>query len=103
MGTNQKKKKNRTHLFCLGQFAADSVEVYDALCGVGVAQDFGVELAESVGFAFGELVPRGQNSDLVEELVVRFSIPLSICQVNCQPELHAQGRNQHSWTMEAPI
>ena len=78
----------KPHLFRFGQFAAHPVEVYDALRGVGVSQDFGVELAEPVCFALRELVPRGQNSDLVEEIVIRFSIPLSVCQISRQPGLY---------------
>jgi hypothetical protein len=43
-----------------------------------MGEDLGVELAESVGFALGELVPRGENPNLVDQFVIRFSITLSV-------------------------
>jgi hypothetical protein len=73
------KRVKKTHLLRFGQLAADPVEVHDALRRVVVGQDFGVELAESVGFALSELVPCGQKSNLVEDFVIGFSISLSVC------------------------
>ena len=66
-------------MFRLGQLAAQAVEVHDALRGVVVAQDIGVELAQPVRFTLGELVPGRQNSDVVDQFMGRFLIPLSVC------------------------
>ena len=86
-GALRRSRRQSTHLLRLCQLAAHPVEVYDALRGVVVSQDLGVELAEPVGFALGELVSRRQNANFVEEFVVRFSISLSACQIDRQPKL----------------
>ena len=74
-------------MFRHGQLATHAVEVHDALRGVVVAQDLGVELAQPVRFTLGELVPGRQNSDFVKEFVVRFLIPLSVCKFHRLPGL----------------
>ena len=49
---------------------------------VGVAQDLGIELAQSVGLPLGELIPGRQNSDFVDKILVSFSmIPLGVCEL----------------------
>ena len=69
----------------LVQLTPDAIDVHDALCGVVMPKDLGVELAEPLRFVLRQRVLHDELVDFGEQAVVRLLILLRVGEIRAQP------------------
>lgn len=91
-----------TYLFRLCELATNAVEVLNTLSWVIVAQDLGVELAQTLGFILCKFIASSKALHLLDEVLVRFLVSLSVAQLRGQPsEIRVRPSSSQKMRVEA--